>query len=421
MTQGHSFRRPASDASAIRNYPLLLKRYERIMEISRSLASTLDLASLLRRIIEAAIEVTGTEASSILLVDSRSGELRFEATTSHAASAMEGLIIPMEGSLAGWIVGHGESLVVHDTSQDTRFFQGVDKATSFTTRSLLGVPLQTKTKTIGVLEALNKRTGSFNDDDVATLEALAGHAAVAIEVARLFQQSDLIAEMVHELRTPLASLSASTHLLVRPDLPPEKRREIIDTIHGETARLSQMTTDFLDLSKLESGRARFVREPFDFARLAAQCLSQISAQASARGIAVDNRVPPGLPALHGDRAKIKQVLLNLLTNAVKYNREGGAITVAAQPEGAFCRIDVRDTGRGIPEDSLPHIFEKFFRVAETEGMAQGTGLGLAIAKRIVETHRGEMTVTSHVDAGTTFSFTLPLHAEESVHVRNPEP
>lgn len=406
-----------SHESAIRNYPLLLKRYERIMQISRSLASTLDLDSLLRRIIQASMEVTETEAASILLMDSRTGELRFEATTSQDAEAMEGLTVPIEGSIAGWIVSNGQSLVVGDARQDPRFFQGVDEATSFTTRSLLGVPMQAQGKTIGVLEALNKRVGTFTRDDVAALEALAGQAAVAIEVARLFQQSDLIAEMVHELRTPLASLTASSYLLLRPDLPEDKAREIVGTIQTETGRLNAMTSDFLDLAKLESGRARFVREPFDFAALATECIKQVAAQAASRTLTLHNHVPASLPALHGDRAKIKQVMLNLLTNAVKYNRENGHIAVSAVPESDHCRIEVSDTGRGIPPESLPHVFEKFYRVPATEGAAQGTGLGLAIAKRIVETHRGEMSVSSQLGVGTTFTLTLPFHTKEGVFVR----
>ena len=115
-------------------------------------------------------------------------------------------------------------------------------------------------------------------------------------------------------------------------------------------------------------------------------------------------------SVSGDRAKIKQVVLNLLTNAIKYNREGGTITVRGSCHEDFFELSVSDTGRGIPPESLPRIFEKFYRVADAEGWTQGTGLGLAIAMKIVETHGGEMTVESQVGVGTTFRLTLPLEA-----------
>ncbi|MBI3361265.1 MAG: GAF domain-containing sensor histidine kinase [Chloroflexi bacterium] len=400
--------RRAGDASAIRNYPLLLRRYQQLMEISRVLGSTLELPALLRQIIEAARELTHTEAASILLIDPRTGELRFEASTQVDTSQMDSIMVPKEGSIAGWIVSHDEPLVIADVTQDPRHYQQVDKKVDFVTRSLLGVPLKTRDKTIGVLEAINKRGGGFSPDDADTLEILAAQAAVAIETARLFQQSDLVAEMVHELRTPLAALTATSHLLLRSDLPEERRAEFVRTIQQETLRLTSMTSDFLDLARLESGRARFVRAPFAMPELVAECVGIIQPQAHDRSIALRVEVPDVPRTVSGDRAKIKQVVLNLLTNAIKYNREGGTIVVRGAGDQNSYELSVADTGKGIPPDSLPRIFEKFYRVADTEGWTQGTGLGLAIAKKIVETHGGEMTVESQVGVGATFRFTLPF-------------
>ncbi len=391
-----------------RNYPVLLRRMERLMEISRILASTLDLNKLLRQIIQAAMELTDTEAASIMLFDPRSGELRFEATTNEDSAALEGIVIPVEGSIAGWIVTHTEPLVVPDVSRDSRWSQVVDRQTSFVTRSILGVPLVTRDKTIGALEALNKRAGQFTPDDAETLKTLAAQAAVAIVNARLFQQSDQIAEMVHELRTPLNSLMATTSLLLRAELPEAKRAEIVKMMQRETARLAQMTTDFLDLARLESGRMRFVREVFDLPELVNECVEVVRPQAGGRGIILQTHMDDEIPRLESDRGKIKQVLLNLLTNAVKYNRENGTITVRAQVQGGKCRVSVTDTGRGIPKDAMQHMFEKFFRVAKMEDAATGTGLGLPIARKIVEALGGEMGVESIEDVGSIFYFTLPL-------------
>ncbi len=397
---------------AVRNYLQLMQRYERLMEISRQLNSTLDLGTLLNRIIKAASELTDTEAASILLIDQTTGELRFEAATKMTPGAIEALVIPLEGSLAGWVVTHGEPVLVEDTHKDPRWFDQVDDTVGGTTRNLLGVPMIAHSKIIGVVEALNKRNNApWTEDDVNTLSTLAAQAAIAIENARLFQQSDFIAEMVHELRTPLAALKASTTLLKRPDLPEHRRVQIIDTMESETDRLTRMTTDFLDLARLESGRARLETTVFNIGELMAESVEVIHNQAAERNVQIFVNCAETL-LLEADRGKIKQVLLNLLTNAIKYNKEQGEIHVTVTPpaEGArdnLSRIEVRDTGRGISKENLNHMFEKFVRFADTAGYTQGTGLGLVIAKRIVEAHGGDMSVESELGVGTTFYFTLP--------------
>ncbi len=396
------------------NYHHLMARFERLMEISRQLNSTLDLGALLNLITSAAVELTGTEEASIMLLDPSSGELRFEAASNLSGSAMAAIPVPLEGSLAGWVVTHGEPELVTDARGDSRWYGNVDKTTRFYTRNLLAVPMKVQNKVIGVVEAINKRGDtSWTQDDVNTLIMLANQAGIAIQNARLFQQSDFIAEMVHELRTPLAALKASATLLTRPTLPPERRIDIIATIQEETERLTELTTAFLDLARLESGRVRLEREPFNIRHLAEECIGVVEPQAAERQI--QSVLRGSEIAVQADRGKIKQVLLNLLTNAIKYNRENGMIYCAIQlPEDTplcppnHALISVRDTGRGISPEDQQHVFEKFYRVADTAGYTTGTGLGLSIAKRIVEAHGCEMNLSSILGDGTTFYFTLPL-------------
>ena len=403
-------RRSPGTETLRRNYPLLLKRMERLMEISRQLVSTLDLPKLLHHIVVAATELTDTEVASIMLFDPVSGELRFEATTNLSPTAVQGIVVPVEGSIAGWIATHSEPLVVPDTTKDPRWSHKVDQKTAFITRSILGVPLITRDKTLGALEALNKRDGTFTLEDVSTLQTLAAQASVSIVNARLFQQSDMISEMVHELRSPLTSLSAASQLLLRPDFPEAKREPIIRTIQSETERLTEMTTDFLDMARLESGRMRFTIEPFAVPELVREGLAIVQPQAAARGVQIKQKLPEGLPEIESDRGRIKQVLLNLLTNAVKYNRDNGSLTVAARlvAGGEICRVSVSDTGRGIPADAMPHMFEKFYRVPDSENTVAGTGLGLSIAKGMVEALGGEMGFESTVGVGSTFYFSIPV-------------
>lgn len=391
-----------------RNYPLMLMRMERLMELSRNLASTLDLPRLLREIIKAGRELTETEACSIMLADPQSGELRFEATTNIEASALEGVVVPIEGSIAGSIYKNGQPVVVADVNQDPRWNRVVDSRMAFVTRSILGVPLTTRDKTIGVLQAVNKAKGRFNDEDLTILQALAAQAAVAVVNARLFQQSDFIAEMAHELRTPLGSITSASTLLMRPDLPEDRRVFVAQTIRRESERLNHMVTEVLDMARLESGRMRFVRETFDVPELINECADVIRPQIGERGLKLVVEVAGAPASLASDRGKIKQVILNLLTNAVKYNRPQGGVRLRAATEGAFCRVSVSDTGRGIPPEAMAHMFEKFYRVPNTETTTSGTGLGLPIAKKIVESLGGDMRVESQPNYGSTFSFTLPL-------------
>lgn len=391
---------------------LKLSRLQRLMDISQTLVSTLDHHKLLREIIEAAIELTHSEAASIMLADPQTGELRFEATTNIESAQMEGLVIPIDNSIAGWIFTNAQTLIVPDTSQDPRWNRNVDSRVSFVTRSILGVPLINRGKAIGVLQALNKISGEFTEDDTNILETLAAQAAVAIINARLFQQSDLISEIVHELRQPLGAIMATASLLSRPELPEAKKAMLIQTVQKETDRLNVMATDFLDMARLESGRMRFRKEPFNLPELVNECVEIVRPQAAARGITVQLELEPSLSSLNSDRGKLKQVLLNLLTNAVKYNKEHGHITVstrhAADEEDVECRVSVTDTGKGIPPESLAQIFQKFYRVPDSEGYATGTGLGLSIAKKMVEVLGGEMKVESQIGAGSTFWFTQPL-------------
>ncbi len=390
---------------------LLLARFQRLMEISQQLNSTLDLGALLRKIISAAKELTNTEAASILLLDPATGDLRFEIASNIQPQDMEDIIVPKD-SIAGWVAVHGEPRVIDDVTQEPNWSNRVDDTIEFHTRSILAVPLRAHTKVIGVLEGINK-IGSehWDENDVNTLTTLASQAAIAIENARLFQQSDFIAEMVHELRTPLAALKASTVLLMRPDLPESKRGDIVSTMHSETERLSRLTSDFLDLARLESGRARLLTELFDLNKLIEESVDVVIQQATDKNIAIN--MENGKYTVSADRGKVKQVLLNLLTNAIKYNREKGEIRVftqeTADSEGhPYVQICVKDTGYGISKEHQKHMFEKFYRVSDTAGFAQGTGLGLAIAKQIVQAHGGNITLESEQGVGSTFAFSIPI-------------
>jgi signal transduction histidine kinase len=384
-----------------------LEGYRRLVEIARDLASTLDLDALLNRIVEAASDLTEAEAASILLYDDAARQLFFQVATNLDQPTMRGLAVPLEGSIAGWIVSNRQPARIADVRNDPRHFPIIEKQTHIITRSLLGVPLITKDKVVGVLEVINKKEKEFSIDDQELLQVLGAQAAVAIENTRLFQQSDLIAEFVHELRTPLASIGTATYLLLRPEMSQVQRQSTLHSIHNETLRLNTLASSFLDLARLESGRVQFIMNCFNLSELINECVEIVQKEADEHHITMDVKIPPDFPLVEADRDKIKQVLLNLLSNAIKYNRPNGSVIITGDFTDDEISICVQDTGMGIPEDSLPHLFQKFYRVREHEGKASGTGLGLSISKQIVQGHNGRIEVKSKMGVGTSFTVFLP--------------
>jgi signal transduction histidine kinase len=391
-----------------RNEITELDRYQRLIELSRDLASTLNLDALLNRIVHAATDLTDAAAASIMLYDDINQELYFHSATNISKPLMRGLIVPVEGSIAGWIFTNREPLIVSDVHKDPRYYGHVEKTTQFLTHSILGVPLITKEKVVGVLEAINHKDGQFTAANQEMLMTLGAQAAVAIENARLFQQSDLVAEFVHELRTPLASINAAAHLLMRPEISEEQRNQMSDIINNETLRLSEMATSFLDYARLESGRTTFTINDMKLDELLDECSRVMKVRLAEKNLTLEIHISEDLPEIEGDRDKLKQVFINLLSNAHKYNRPNGSITLTAEVKGDEVLVSVEDTGIGISENDIPNLFEKFYRVPGSDKISTGSGLGLSISKRIVEAHGGRINVRSKLGQGTTFTVHLPL-------------
>jgi signal transduction histidine kinase len=385
-----------------------LEDYRRLFEIARDLASTLDLDQLLERIVAAATDITEAEAASILLYDNTSRQLYFQAATNIEQPTMRGLVVPLEGSIAGWMVRNRKPVRISDAHQDPRHFDDVEQITHLKTQSLLGIPLIAKDKVVGVLEVINKRLREFSDTDEDLLLVLGAQAAIAIENTRLFQQSDLISEFVHELRTPLASLSTATYLLLRPEISKQQHDQIIHNIHSEAMSLNALASSFLDLARLESGRILFRFSPFNLTDLLYECKDVMQVRAQEENIRMLVDAPDNLQQLEADRDKIKQVVLNLLSNSIKYNRPEGSVTLGGRVIDGEMSISVIDTGIGIPAEAMPRLFEKFYRVRESENKADGTGLGLSICKQIVQGHGGRIEVKSKAGHGTIFDVRLPL-------------
>jgi len=378
------------------------------MDIAKDLSSTLDLDTLLNSITQAAADVTNAKDASILLYDEGNDDLYFQASTNLDSRLMIGLRVPVDGSIAGAIVTKKKPVIVGNVKDDPRHYDDISKVSKYKTESLLGIPLITKNKVIGVLEVLNKRDGVFTLVDQDLLTALGSQAAVAIENARFFLQADLIAEMVHELRTPLAGINTASHLLMRPEVSEMQRANLVEMILKETNRLSEMTTSFLDLARLESGRSPMKVDQVDLTQLLSEVHDIMSGRIEEQGLELEWDVPDDLPHFQGDVDKIKQVALNLVSNAIKYNRPGGKIQVGSSSGKNKISFWVSDEGPGISSKHIDSLFHKFFRIPGSDQYTKGTGLGLSIVKKIVDSHQGSIEVDSEVGKGSTFRVTLPV-------------
>jgi signal transduction histidine kinase len=398
---------------------------ERILKISQILTSTLQLEPLLRLIAQAATELTDTEASSILLVDKDTGELRFEAINGTKREEMKPLTVPLEGSIAGWIAREGKPLLVPEVRQDPRFYSQVDETTDFETRSILGVPLQVKGEVIGVLEAINK-TGDeiFTQDDMQTLSTLAAHATIAIENARLVTEtqkayeelseldrlkSDFVAIASHELQTPLAVILGYASFL--REEATGVASEQVDAVLQSALRLRSLIDDMVNLRHIETGEAELELEleQLSLNRLVATITAEFASLAEAKKQSVSIKLASQPPTVEADRQKLHLVLANLLSNAIKFTPEGGRIQVDVETRENEVWVSVRDTGIGIPPREQERIFDRFYQAEPSlTRRFEGMGLGLSIAKGMVELHGGRIWMESVEGMGSSFTFALSL-------------
>jgi len=219
---------------------------------------------------------------------------------------------------------------------------------------------------------------------------------------------DFIANLSHELRTPVTSLKALTETLNEGAIDqPSVARDFVSKMNVEVDRLAQMVQEMGELSRIESGEAPLKQSPVNIGDVAARVVKRLQAQADRAGLQVRLDIASGLPSVSADEARIEQVLVNLMHNAIKFTPPGGTVNIAAKADGDMLVVSVSDTGVGISADDLPRVFERFYK-ADRARAGGGTGLGLAIAKHVVEAHGGKIWVESVEGRGATFSFGLPL-------------
>ncbi len=398
-------------------------RMERMIEISRILNSDLNLDSLLEKIIQIATELTVSEASSLLLLDKKTGELHFMAATGTKSEKVRSVVVPLENSIAGYILRQGKPLIVKDAQSDPRFFPQVDASSGFVTRSILGVPLQVKERAIGVIEAINKLgDDTFSQEDVETLTTLAAQAAVAIENARLLEEvqraynelkeldrmkNDFINIASHELRTPLTIILGYASLL--EETASGRAKEQLSVVRQSALKLQGLMDVMANLQHLEVGEILLELQQFPLQSIITTTVKEFKPLADAKKQSLKVNVPANPLLVEADPQKLYLVLSNLLSNAIKFTLPKGRIGLVVTAKDQEATVMVWDTGPGIPAEEQERIFNRFYQVEDSlNRQHEGIGLGLSLAKGLVELHGGRIWVQSQVGQGSAFYFTVPL-------------
>jgi signal transduction histidine kinase len=404
-----------------------LQQLERILEISRELTSTVSLEPLLHKIVQVAAELTSSEETSILLLNTRTGELRFRAASGDTDGRLRDIPVPVEDSIAGAVLLSGEPSIISDTLSEPRHYKVVGQRIGLETHSLLAVPLQIKERRIGVLEAINKQGGGqFGREDVETLTTLAAQAAVAIENARLvgdlrraYEQlgeldrlkSDFIAIASHELRTPLGLILLYA-AMIRDQMGAAEGQQL-DAVLRAAMRLRHIIETMLNLRYLETGEMEMVLEHFDLCKEVQGACEDYGAIAESGGLTLSTDLPGEGVTILADREKVRVVLDNLISNAVKFTPSGGRVQVALSSQGDWVEIAVNDTGVGIPSEELDRVFDRFYQVEDHMTRRHGgMGLGLSIVKGLVKLHGGRVLAESVPGRGSRFVVRLPTTVPE---------
>jgi len=268
-----------------------------------------------------------------------------------------------------------------------------------------------------VEERTTKLEGTLKDLEKEVAERKKAESLIREQNKRLKEldrmKSEFLSTAAHELRTPLTSILGFSEILLKKKLDDERRNRFLKIINEESAGLAGLINDLLDVSRIESGRGFMIKKaPTDVKDIILENVDLFKAQTDKHTLEVN--IPCDLVKIELDKDKIDQVMENLLSNALKFSPEGGEVNITLKKADKLVKISVSDTGIGIPEKDLSHIFEKFYRAENASRAAiGGTGLGLAIVKYIIESHGGKISVESEVGKGSTFSFTLAIRTSKT--------
>jgi signal transduction histidine kinase/CheY-like chemotaxis protein len=399
---------------------------EALSEVGEAVSSSLDIDNVLATIAMHAVELSATDGGSIMEYSERERGFRVRSvyrTDPHVVDQLRHIRIDLEETLVGRAARERRPIAVRDLG-DIELDPHLRILYDAGWRSLVAVPMLREDQIVGSLIVRRKRTGDFSEETLELLETFASQSALALLNAQLFHElqeqsaelavasqhkSEFLASMSHELRTPLNAVLGFSEVLLEQmfgDIN-ERQEEYLRDIHSSGRHLLELLNEILDLSKVEAGRMELAYSTVELAPLLEHTASMLRERAGLHGIDLRVDVDPGASTVYADELRLKQVVLNLMTNAVKFTGDGGSVVVRAVRGTAEIRISVTDTGIGVPEADRERIFESFQQGGRGASREEGTGLGLTLSRRIVELLGGEMWMESEVGVGSTFAFSIP--------------
>lgn len=409
-----------------------VEELEALREVGEAVSSSLDVDNVLSTIAMHAVELSETDGGSILEYSERDSCFMVRSVYRTEPSVVEHLRsvrIELDETLVGLAAKERRPIALTDIGAIDRdpHLQILFDAGW---RSVVAVPMLREDQIVGSLIVRRKRTGDFSEKSLDLLETFASQSALALLNAQLYRElmeqsvelelaskhkSEFLASMSHELRTPLnAVLGFSEVLLERMfgDLN-DRQEEYLRDIHGSGRHLLELLSEILDLSKVEAGRMELEYSSFELRSVLEDTASMLRARAGVHDIDLRIEIADDIGAVFSDELRVKQVLVNLMSNAVKFTGDGGSVGVRAWRDSSGIEIAVTDTGIGVPEADRERIFESFQQGGRGSSREEGTGLGLTLSRRIVELLGGRMWLTSEVGVGSTFGFSLPAGDTEA--------
>ncbi|GAB4565451.1 MAG: hypothetical protein Fur0017_02510 [Anaerolineales bacterium] len=405
-------------------------------EIGKLITSILDLNTIFARTVNLITDRFSFYHAAIFIVEETGFNALLKEATGEAGAEMKkkGHSLQLnEKSIVGAVASKGEAIIVNDVSENPlHAFNPLLPET----RAEAAIPLKIGARVIGVIDIQAKEVNVFNEDEISVLQTLADQIAVAIDNARSFEisqhavmemreadrlKSQFLANMSHELRTPLNSIIGFSRVILKGIDGPvtELMQQDLTAIYNSGQHLLGLINDILDSAKIEAGKMELAFDEVNIQDLTHSVLSTMSGLVKDKPIDLRQIINPETPTVRADTIRVRQVMINLLSNAAKFTDEG-AITVEVGPyiteEGSkVVKVSVTDTGPGISPEDQEKLFQAFSQVdASPTRKSGGTGLGLSICKQLINMHGGQIWVESREGEGSTFHFTLPLYHKEII-------
>lgn len=409
-------------AEASKKHLIEAEKMPLLLEMTRKLYLSLNIEDVVKQILILATQLVDADSGSVMLVDRKSKKLTISRATGLDEVYVENTTLKMGERVAGWVADQKIPVLLHGKLEDNPQFSALEGRDDV--RSAMCVPLKINDTVVGVVNLNRLMSGEmpeFNQSDMRMAVTFARYCAAALQNARLCEtlmnrnkqfteqsrsQSIWLAELCHEINTPVTAIKNYLSNVLDGDLGeiPGKVQERLNRMNEQVEKV----IGFLDDLQSASDRELNLEE-LDASSLVASAIRAVEVWSEEKNLEVEIDVAEDLPVVRADRAKIEQVLVNLLRNAIKFSEKSGRLSVGAQADEAGVQFSVLDYGHGVPPEAVEMIFEQFYRTEDSEEMP-GQGLGLAISKKIVELHGGRIWAESEVGRGSRFFFTLPVRA-----------